>query len=135
MQVALRSRPNSDATRQCIRLFQLLLLPDRGARLPGTTTGHKLVEGETLFWLLNFFAAAERWNITAFSPYGLLGRTEASQPSPHLVRLRSAAAVSHRGVRTAPWLLPLPAVNADAIASRREKTVILQKCGRPARSN
>ena len=39
MQVALRSRPNSDATRQCIR-FQQLLLPDRGARLPGTTTGH-----------------------------------------------------------------------------------------------
>ena len=79
--------------RQCIR-FQLLLQPDRGARLPGTTTGHKQegkVEGGRPFLALDFFAAAERWNITACSPNGQLGR--ASQPSPYSVRLRSAAAV------------------------------------------
>ena len=129
--VALLLRPNSDATRQCIR-FQQLLLPDRGARLPGTTTGHKLVEGETLFWLLNFFAAAERWNITACSPTGLLGRAETSQPSPYWVRLRSAAAVIGGYV---PLHGCSPACRQCRCHRRREKTVILQKCGRLARSN
>ena len=84
-------------------------VPDCRERPQGTNW----LKGRDLFGSC-LFAAAERWNITACSPYGLLGRAEASQPSPYWVLLRSAAAVIGGTYRS--MVAPLPAVNADAIA-------------------